>query len=82
MVKKLQKTESQVQAEKEEMAKLSQDILAMTSRIPARVMNETDFYGAKAFKTTAMAARKQAEAKRPTVEKLRSAMQSIRQYYL
>lgn len=80
-MKKEQKTEVQVAAEKREMEDLQARILKATSNIPKKIMNEADFYAAKNFKTLAVAARKAAESNSPRLEKLRSAWSSIQHYY-
>lgn len=81
MAKKAQKSEVQIADEKAEMARLSKEIMNLTERIPAKVMNETDFYGAKSFKEIAMAARRVAQSTKPNLDRLRNSRSALSPYY-
>lgn len=80
-MKSERKTPDQLAQEKEEMNWLTAKILDMTNRIPPKVLNEGSQQAAVTFKRLAVAARKQAESARPTLDKLRTAHQSIATYY-
>lgn len=81
MAKKPQKSETQIAEEKAEMERLSKEILSLTDRIPAKVMNETGFYGAQTFKAVAMNARRVAQSTKPNLERLRSSRSALTPYY-
>lgn len=80
-MKKDQKTEGQISAEKQEVAELIKNIMECTATIPKKILNEASYQAAVQFKAAALDARKAAESTAPRLAKLRSAWQSIQHYY-
>lgn len=81
VAKKEAKSDVQVAAEKAEAEELKARILAATNTVPAKIRNEGSYQAAVNFKNHAIQARKAAEAKQPTLPKLRSAWSLISGYY-
>lgn len=70
-----------IEAERKEIADLIDRIVRLTDRIPKKVLQQADYYGAVRFKDDASRARKLAQSAKPTLSKLRAALNSIEGYY-
>lgn len=81
MQKKEQKSEAQIASDKAETEALIKRIIEATNTVPAKIRNEAMYQQAVNFKQLAIAARKAAESKSPTLEKLRTAWSTISGYY-
>lgn len=80
-MKKLQKTQDQIEAERREARELAAEIIEMSNRIPAKIRNEASHGTAVAYKNHMMAALKCANGKILDVHKLRAAYNLIVGYY-
>lgn len=80
-MKKEQKSEALIASEKAEAEELRQKIIMATNTVPAKIRNEASYQTAVKFKEYALSARKIAESKQPTLDKLRNAWNLLHSYY-
>jgi hypothetical protein len=80
-MKKENKSEALIEAERQEAEFLTKKILECTSRIPPKIVNEASYQAAVNFKALATSARKVAESRNANVTKLRHAWSAISSYY-